>query len=180
MRIIAGKFKGRKLKSYQTDKVRPTKDMVKEAVFNILLDFPRGKDCLDLFAGFGNLGLEAASRGAGTVDLVEIGSRNCKIIGDNIDLLGIEDKANLFCQDVKSFIKNSTKKYDLVFIDPPYDENYYKDTLTALLDYQLLKNPAVLIIEYRENYRPEIPEELLIIKEKDYGSTGIIVAEFQG
>jgi len=180
VRIIAGKFKGRKLKSYQTDKVRPTKDMVKEAVFNILLDFPRGKDCLDLFAGFGNLGLEAASRGAGTVDFVEIGSRNCKIIEDNIDLLGIEEKTNLFCQDVKSFIKNNTKKYDLVFIDPPYDDNFYKDTLTALLDYQLLKDPAILIIEYRENYRPEIPGELLIIKEKDYGSTGIIVAEFQG
>lgn len=180
VRIIAGKFKGRKLKSYQTDKVRPTKDMVKEAVFNILLDFPQGKDCLDLFAGFGNLGLEAASRGAASIDFVEIASRNCKIIKDNIELLGIEEESNLFCQDVKSFIKSSNKKYDLVFIDPPYDEDYYKDTLTALLDNKLLKNPAVLIVEFRENYRPEIPEELVIIKEKDYGSTGIIIAEFQG
>ncbi len=180
MRIIAGKFKGRKLKSYQTDKVRPTKDMVKEAVFNMLLDFPQGKDCLDLFAGFGNLGLEAVSRGAATIDFVEIASRNCKIINDNINLLGVEKEANLFCQDVKSFIKSSGKKYDLVFIDPPYDEDYYKDTLAALLEYQLLKNPSVLIIEYRENYKPEIPEELVIIKEKDYGSTGIIIAEFQG
>ncbi|MFW5993552.1 MAG: 16S rRNA (guanine(966)-N(2))-methyltransferase RsmD [Halanaerobiaceae bacterium] len=180
MRIIAGKFKGRKLKSYQTDKVRPTKDMVKEAIFNILLDFPQGKDCLDLFAGFGNLGLEAASRGAATIDFVEIASRNCKIIGDNIGLLGIENKTELFCQDVKSFIRSSNKKYDLVFIDPPYDEGYYTDTLNALLENQILKNPALLIIEFRENYRPVIPKELVIIKEKSYGSTGIIIAEFQG
>jgi len=180
LRIIAGKFKGRKLKSYQTEKVRPTKDMVKEAVFNILLDFPQGKDCLDLFAGFGNLGLEAASRGAASIDFVEIASKNCKIIGDNIELLGIENKTELFCQDVKSFIKNTNNKYDLVFIDPPYDEGYYKETLISLLEYHLLKNPAILIIEFRENYRPEIPEELVIIKEKDYGSTGIIIAEFQG
>lgn len=180
LRIIAGKFKGRKIKSYQTDQVRPTKDMVKEAVFNILLDFPQGKDCLDLFAGFGSLGLEAASRGAASIDFVEIASKNCKIIEDNIALLGIEDKTELFCQDVNSFIKSNNKKYDLVFIDPPYDEDHYENTLAALLTYQLLKNPAILIVEFRENYRPEIPEELVIIKEKAYGSTGIIIAEFQG
>lgn len=180
LRIIAGKFKGRKLKSYQTDKVRPTKDMVKEAVFNILLDFPKDKDCLDLFAGFGSLGLEAASRGAATIDFVEIASKNCKIIKDNISLLSVENMTGLFCQDVESFIKNNNKKYDLVFMDPPYDEGYYQDTLRALLEYGLLKNPAVLMIEYRENYKPEIPEGLVVIKEKDYGSTGIIIAEFQG
>lgn len=180
MRIIAGEYKGRKLKTIATDEVRPTQDSVKEAIFNILRGYPQGKNCLDLYAGFGSLGLEAISRGAENVDFVELKPRYCQVIKENVELISVQSKATVNCQNVLSFIQTSRKKYDLIFMDPPYSSQEYNIVLEELLRQRLLNNPAVLVVEYGVDKRPEIPEKYVLIKEKKYGTTGILILEFQG
>ncbi|MGM0419380.1 MAG: 16S rRNA (guanine(966)-N(2))-methyltransferase RsmD [Bacillota bacterium] len=180
MRIIAGEYKGRKLKSIAAKEVRPTQDSVKEAIFNILRTYPEGKSCLDLFAGFGSLGLEALSRGAKFVDFVELRSRNCRVIQENIELISAQAKTAVKCQAVLSFLENCSNNYDLIFMDPPYASQDYSIVLEQLVSLRLLNNPAVLVIEHGVDKKPEIPEEYMLIKEKQYGTTGILIIEFQG
>ncbi len=181
MRIISGRAKGTRLKTGDNDKVRPTKDVVKEAVFNMILDFPRESKCLDLYAGFGNLGLEAASRGADSVTFVEIDHTNCSIIKENIELTHSEDVSEVVCNKARSYLSYTDKKFDLIFIDPPYDSDEYDKVLEELITKECLINPAILVVEYYVREKPEIDlEDYLLLREKEYGTTGILLLEYQG
>ncbi len=181
MRIISGSYKGTRLKTGDPDKMRPTKDVVKEAVFNMIQDFPRESCCLDLYAGSGNLGLEAISRGAEWTTFVEMSSKNCGIIEDNINKIGSEDRCEVLCLKASSFLSTTTKKYDLVFIDPPYDSEEYDYVLEDLIHKNCLINPAIVVVEFYVREKPELNlEEYLILREKQYGKTGIYLLEYQG
>jgi len=121
VRIIAGDFKGRRIKTPATDKVRPTADRVREAWFNILQGSIPGARVLDLFAGSGALGFEALSRGAVSVDFVEKHTASLRVIHANASLLNVADQVTIHRTDAIRFAERlQPGAYDVAFADPPY------------------------------------------------------------
>jgi 16S rRNA (guanine966-N2)-methyltransferase len=121
IRIIAGDFKGRRIKTPATDKVRPTADRVREAWFSILQGSIPGARVLDLFAGSGALGFEALSRGAASVDFVEKHTASLRVIHANATLLNVEDQVTIHRTDALRFAERlQPGAYDVAFADPPY------------------------------------------------------------
>jgi 16S rRNA (guanine966-N2)-methyltransferase len=121
IRIIAGDFKGRRIKTPATDKVRPTADRVREAWFNILQGSIPGARVLDLFAGSGALGFEALSRGAVSVDFVEKHTASLRVIHANASLLNVEGQVTIHRTDALRFTERlQPSAYDVAFADPPY------------------------------------------------------------
>ena len=121
IRIIAGEFKGRRLKTPATDKVRPTAERVREAWFSIVQRSIRGARVLDLFAGSGALGLEALSRGAATADFVEVHRASLAALKANIKALNVGERAVVHRRDALKFAeKLQPGQYDVAFADPPY------------------------------------------------------------
>lgn len=175
MRIIAGIAGGLKLKSLKGRDVRPTLDRVKESMFNIIaFDLP-GAEVLDLFSGFGSLGIEALSRGAEKADFVEINKAHLKIIKQNLKKAKLFDLAKLYNQDAYSYLKNCSQKYDIIFMDPPYQKNMSAEAVELIIERNLLKPKGLIISERSETEDVEEYEELEIIKNKKYGNSLIII-----
>jgi 16S rRNA (guanine966-N2)-methyltransferase len=127
MRIIAGEYRGRVLKSPNDNKTRPTSDRLRETLFNILNPkIDETTRFLDLCAGTGAIGIEAISRGAAFAAFVDISRRACALIEENLDLLKIpEQQTEIFCHTAENFVQREQKKtWDIVFFDPPYQNNY--------------------------------------------------------
>ena len=171
MRIIAGKAGGLKLKSLKGRDVRPTLDRVKESMFNIIAFYLPGTEILDLFAGFGSLGIEGLSRGAKKADFVEINSSHLKIIEKNLKKAKLYDQAELYNQDVYSYLKRCSQKYDLIFMDPPYQKNMSNRTLRLIIKNELLKKEGLIISEKSIKEETDEFEALNIIKNKSYGNS---------
>jgi len=134
IRIIAGEFKGHKLKSgLDRPGFRPTKDRVKESLFSILGDIS-GYNVLDIFAGSGNLGFEALSRGAKHVSFVENNFLQANIISENVEKLHSHDRTSIIKKNVLLFLKKTTESYDLIFADPPYQLKQVSELIDDLVD----------------------------------------------
>jgi 16S rRNA (guanine966-N2)-methyltransferase len=175
MRIIAGRAGGLKLKSLKGRDVRPTLDRVKESMFNIIaFDLP-GAEVLDLFSGFGSLGIEALSRGAAKSDFVEINKAHLKVIEQNLKKAKLFDLAKLYNQDVYLYLKNCSQKYDIIFMDPPYQKDMSAEAIELIIENDLLKAKGLIISERSEFENVEEYEELKIIKNKKYGNSLIII-----
>lgn len=178
MRIIAGKHKGRKLKSTAKMDVRPTTDRTKESIFNIIGPAIVGAKCLDLYAGFGGIGIEALSRGANSVVFIEKNRHNTKIIKENLAM--ISEDAEVIVNDVLKAIKFLTANFDLIYMDPPYeDEKLYIETLELIRDKELLTPKGIVIIEYDSKGDLKLPNGYDIIKEKKYGKAGITLVRIK-
>ena len=148
MRIITGSARGRRLLSPEGFDVRPTTDKVKESLFNILQFELEGREVLDLFAGSGQLGLEALSRGAKSAVFVDSSPRSLDIVKKNIRLTGMEVQASAVAGDAFSFLAATDRKFDLVFLDPPYDHK--------LID----KAAALLPVVAESRFSEEVPENI--------------------
>lgn len=152
MRIIAGEYRGRVLKSPSDSKTRPTSDRLRETLFNILNPRIDGQTrFLDLCAGTGAIGIEAISRGAEFAAFVDKSRRACALIEENLDHLKIpEAQTEVFCNTAENFVRRETKKpFDIVFYDPPYENNYL--VFLHELDENaanLLSGDGVLIVEH--------------------------------
>jgi 16S rRNA (guanine966-N2)-methyltransferase len=121
VRIIGGEWRGRKLPVPDVEGLRPTPDRVRETVFNWLMPVIEGSGCLDLFAGSGAFGMEAASRGASQVWLVERDATASTVLRENIDRLGTADRVRLFTDDALALLRRpATARFDIAFVDPPY------------------------------------------------------------
>src|SRR5262249_34248629 len=132
MRIIAGKFKGRRLVHFDARHIRPTTDRIKENLFNILGDRITGSRVLDLFSGTGNLGLEALSRGANHVTFVESHRKSMDIIRRNCSLLELKD-VELVLSDVFHYLTNYVgEPWDIILVDPPFTEKWATRCIEAL------------------------------------------------
>src|SRR4029453_16529223 len=142
MRVIAGKYRGRKLKSPPSLQTRPTSDRLRETLFNVLA--PRIEDTrfLDLCAGSGAVGIEALSRGASHVTFLDRSRRMCKLIEANVELCRIpEEQWEIYYSEANEFLRQSKdERWDIVYFDPPYKEDYLK-TL------QLLSHQSLVIAE---------------------------------
>ncbi|GAB6180576.1 16S rRNA (guanine(966)-N(2))-methyltransferase RsmD [Desulfotomaculum defluvii] len=175
MRIIAGTARGRNLKSPKGMSTRPTSDRVREALFNILSYQVPGSRLLDLFSGTGAIGIEALSRGAEKVTLVERDRNTAKIILENLRLCNVFEKAEVMATDVNQAIQVLGRKketFNLIFIDPPYKKGFEIPTMQKVLEYNLLTHDGILIVESnRTDLPPELVGGLKVFRRERYGDT---------
>jgi 16S rRNA (guanine966-N2)-methyltransferase len=171
VRIISGKFKGHKLVSFDEDHIRPTTDRVKESVFNIISAYIDGARVLDLFSGTGSLGLEAFSRGATSIDMVEQSPRSIKIIRKNLELLKIEAGVKIFKDDAVSFVKEyQGAPYDIILIDPPFPLKICETILKEVGHSAVASSQTQIFIEHsRQEPLPVEIGNLRCIDTRTYG-----------
>lgn len=177
MRIISGKAKGTKLDTLEGLNTRPTLDRVKESVFNIIQSDLQDCIFLDVFAGSGAIGLEAASRGAQEVFMCEQSKQAIKIIEKNIQKTHLEQQIKLYNMDFKQMLSTKIdKKVDIVYIDPPYSTNYAYETLKILLEKEIINEKSIVIVETdRDEVLEELEKlEIKIIDKRKYGRAYIV------
>ncbi len=179
MRVIAGKAGGIKLESINTKKVRPTLDKVKEALFSMILPYYPFKKGLDLFAGFGTLGIEAVSRGVEEFKFVEQNSQFADVIRSNIEKCGFKDRCKVETKNVFKYLKNFEEKHDIVFIDPPYERDYVNNTLYSIIHNDLLYNDALVIVEHHKKEKIDEIDNFITLKDRNYNDTVIKVYLFK-
>ena len=168
MHITGGKFNSRKLISPKGENVRPTLSKTRSAIFDALysiIDF-EGKAFLDLFAGSGIMGLEAISRGFEESVAIEKDRKTFLNIKANYELLGVSP--SVFCADSLKWLKNVSQNFDVIYIDPPYFENLYNESLSLILDNSVLAEDGVLVCEYPQSVDVDF-SGYEIIKQKKYG-----------
>jgi len=148
MRIIAGEMRGRQLKTVEGMQTRPTSDKVKGAIFNILGDKVLDARVLDLFAGTGNLAIEALSRGSHDAVLVEKSRDAHHVIRKNIEQMGVSHKAKLLLLDAFKYINSYPDEvFDLIFLDPPYREGLVLKVISTLKEHSCLASDGVIVAE---------------------------------
>lgn len=173
MRVITGSARGRKLKTPENYDIRPTTDNVKESIFNIIQFDIEGRQVLDLFAGTGQLGIECLSRGAAGAVFVDKDRDAVRIIKDNLKTCGM--KATVIQEDSISFL-NHCGKFDIIFIDPPYDSNLYESALKIINLVDILSEGGIIICEARrEKALPTMTEPYYKRKEYNYGKVKICI-----
>lgn len=175
VRIISGECKGRLLSTLKGRAVRPTSDRAKETLFNIIGDRIPGCRFLDLFSGTGNIGLEAASRGAAEVVLVESNPKALNVLQENVEKCDLGDKVKILNVDsgkcLAGFV-STNQSFDLVFMDPPYRDLKAYNLIREIVDKGLLENKGVVIAEHdRHHSLPEAYGKLVLVREKRVGDT---------
>jgi 16S rRNA (guanine966-N2)-methyltransferase len=175
MRIIGGDSKGRRIYSPRRNKIRPTSDGIKESLFNIIQEVS-GKSFLDLFAGCGNVGLEALSRGAAQVVFVEKNPIMVNAIKKNLLELGITNKYQILETEVTKGIKKLQSKsetFDFIFADPPYEKGFVREVLQYLGDGEMISSGGLLIFQHsvRENMPGKPTGTFMLTDQRRYGDT---------
>jgi len=173
MRVITGTARGRKLKTPENYDIRPTTDNVKESVFNIIQFDIEGRRVLDLFAGTGQMGIECLSRGAAEAVFVDKSRDAVKIIRDNLSTCQL--KASVVQDDALNFLR-SCGKFDIIFVDPPYDMPVYEPVLELINLVDILSEGGIIICEARrEKQLPEMTSPYFKRKEYSYGRVKICI-----
>jgi 16S rRNA (guanine(966)-N(2))-methyltransferase RsmD len=174
MRIITGTARGRKLKSPKTYDVRPTSDSVKEAIFNAIQFDIEGAVAADLFAGTGQLGIEALSRGAKFAYFADSSPESIAIIRENLTSCGFAGSAEVSPLSVSAFLKKTTATFDIAFLDPPYGEDLINRTLPALT--AKMNERGLIICEHENEYKPtETIDNFTIRKTYKHGKKSVTI-----
>jgi 16S rRNA (guanine966-N2)-methyltransferase len=156
MRIIAGKYRGLQLVSFEADHIRPTSDRVKGSIFNKLQFEIEGAKVLDLFSGTGSLSFEALSRGADHVTSIESNKKSIQIINENLKKLKIKSGIDVYAQDVFAFLKSyQGEGFDLIFIDPPFTEKMGHSVMQAVAESRVFKKTSLIVIEATKHEKVE-------------------------
>ena len=154
MRIIAGRLKGRKLKNFKASHLRPTTDRVKETVFNKLMAYVSEARVLDLFAGTGNLSIEALSRGAREVVAVENSKQSLSIISSNLKELGVVSGIKVVPKGVLPFLASyDGPSFDIILVDPPFTEKMAHEVMLSLVKSSVLGDESIVMIEASSHER---------------------------
>lgn len=170
MRIVGGNAKGRRLKVSKKG-IRPTKGIVREAIFNIISPFVHDSLVLDIFAGSGALGIEALSRGAKYCVFIE---KRTKALTDNIAQLSMDKKTHVIHADFRSGLNHlKGQRFGIIFLDPPYSKHYVEKVITIIAEQQLLRKNGVIVAEHAPEESFTVPEDYSIYKKKRYGDTCI-------
>lgn len=179
MRVISGTAKGTVLYSLEGNATRPTLDRVKEAIFNILqMEIPNA-EVLDLFAGSGALGIEALSRGAKRAVLCDRSRNAINIINKNLEKTHFTKKAILLGEDYKVALDSLKERFqfDIIFLDPPYAKDFVAQAVEKILEFELLKQDGMIMIETDEEERilEEIKDLNVIVRDlRKYGRVHLI------
>ena len=178
MRIISGTARGTKLYTLEGKTTRPTLDRVKESLFNIIQDKVQDSIFIDLFAGSGAIGLEAASRGANKVILCDKSKDAIKIINKNIEKTHLEEKVKLYNLDYETLLKTKIKEQaDIIYIDPPYKSDFAINAVNIILENGLVSEHSTIIIETDEEEKilRELEKiEIKITDKRKYGRAILI------
>ena len=173
MRVIAGQFKGRRLKAPAWDGLRPTSDKLRETLFNILSPRIDGARVVDGFAGTGAVGIEALSRGAAHVLFIERDRRAAALIASNLDRCGVKQGYTIECGDVASVLRRSpgAAERDLVLLDPPYDID--PDTVTQALEAAagVLAAGGLVVLERASGREPDVPAGVTRVRDVASGDS---------
>lgn len=171
VRIVGGRWRGHRLRFPSVPGLRPTPDLVRETLFNWLAMEIEGCRVLDLYAGSGAVGLEAASRGAREVWLVEKHPHASRALKESIEKLQAGDRVRLIRADVLRFLKKGTEgPFDIVFVDPPFGKGLVVPTCRLLEEHSWLKSGGSIYIEAESHaQRPPLPERWQLLKEKSVG-----------
>ena len=176
MRIISGKSGGIVLETLPGRKTRPTTDRVKESIFNLIQFSVPNKNVLDLFSGSGALGLEAASRNAKKVFLVEKNPDCEPIINRNIKKANLEENVELHIKDSFDYLLTTNEKFDIVLLDPPYQKNIKKKAIDLLIENDLLNKNALIIVEtFIKDDLSFDYDNLDLIRNREYGNSKIYI-----
>ncbi|MBQ5677317.1 MAG: 16S rRNA (guanine(966)-N(2))-methyltransferase RsmD [Clostridia bacterium] len=168
MRVITGEARGRKLVTLEGEDVRPTTDRVKEGMFNIIQFDLEGANVIDLFAGSGQLGIEALSRGAKHCTFIDSANRSVEVVKQNLKTVGFEKRASVFCGDAKMYIGLSKDNFDIALLDPPYNKNIIDAVLPSVAE--KMTDYGVIICESALDEKlPETAGEFSIHREYRYG-----------
>tara|TARA_B100000989_G_scaffold279595_1_gene242341 strand:- start:6500 stop:7066 length:567 start_codon:yes stop_codon:yes gene_type:complete len=187
MRIIAGNFKGKKIFLPKDNNTRPLRDYVKESIFNIIehskhINFRlENSKVLDLFSGVGSFGLECISRGAAKVTFFEKYSKALMILKKNINFLKCSNKVQIVENDIFKFVKIhnlNNQKYDLIFLDPPFNETNVEKLLNVIFQNKILRRESVIILHRNKKTVDKLPCEFKIFIQKNYGISKIIFGRF--
>jgi 16S rRNA (guanine966-N2)-methyltransferase len=186
MRVIGGRFKGKKLLEPKDKETRPLKDLTKESIFNIInhsnkfsIEIKKAY-VLDLFSGVGSFGIECLSQGADHVTFIEKYDGVLPILKKNINNLKSEINYEIIENDIlNNFEFKSLKlRYDIIFLDPPYKEKTLENILNKIIINKILKDNGVIIIHRHKKEIDEFPKNFQLIDEKKYGISKIIFGSY--
>ena len=177
MKIISGLYKGRNIEGYDLDGTRPTMERVKESLFAIIQNNMADAVVLDLFSGSGNLGIEALSQGAKYAYLVDYNAKAAKTIKKNLDTIGIKDAEVINMDYLKAldYFKDHDIRFDLIFLDPPYQTNFIEKSIEKITEYNLLNKEGLIICESDTLDRIVYNDDYKIIKDKKYGDKWVVI-----
>lgn len=181
LRIIGGRWRGRRLQFPPLPDIRPTLDRVRETLFNWLQFEIAGRRCLDLFAGSGALGLEALSRGAGKVVFVDREPAIGRHLRDTLVRLQAQDDATVCLADAAKYLRSPPTPFDVVFLDPPFTQELLPGICRTLEEGGWLANPAFIYIEAPSRAGPPmLPQGWKLLKSKRAGEVGYHLARREG
>ena len=176
MRVIAGTARSVPLCSRDGLDTRPTADRVKEAVFNMIQFEIEGRQVLDLFGGSGQMAIEALSRGAAGAVIVDQSKDSVCVIRQNLIKTQLMANADVVCADYMDYLNKTQKKFDLIFLDPPYRENFLENALKRISEIDILKSGGIIICERpADKALPDAYDTFHRVKDYRYGKTGITV-----
>ena len=176
MKVISGTLKGRKIEGYNIDGTRPTMDRVKESLFATIQNNIKDSTVLDLFAGSGQLGIEAISNGAKTCYFIDNNKEVIKVLNNNISNLNIKQSSKVILSDWKKSLNdffNQNIKFDIIFVDPPYDYDVYEKILEKVSTLNLLNDNGIIILEHSNLKLKDKYNNLTLYKFKKYGTKSV-------
>ena len=170
MRVISGSARGRRLKELPGMDTRPTTDQVKESIFNIIQFDIEGRKVLDLFAGTGQMGIEALSRGAAHATFVDVAPAAAKIARENVELTRFADVSKVMQSDWRGFLSSCREKFDLIFLDPPYHTDMLENAMQTIAAIDILSEHGIMVCESPlDKVLPELAAPYEKGKEYRYG-----------
>lgn len=176
MRVITGTARGKRLKELAGLDTRPTTDRVKESIFNIVQFDVEGRRVLDLFAGTGQLGIEALSRGAASAVLVDLRREAAAVIQENLDSTRLADRGRVVQGDFSAFLSGYREKFDLIFLDPPYGAGLLERALELITAIDIVTQNGIIVCESAlETELPAFPAPYEKGREYRYGKIKITV-----
>lgn len=174
MRVITGEARGRRLETLQGDDVRPTTDKVKEAIFSSIQFDIQGRTFLDLFAGSGQMGIEALSRGAKSAIFVDSSIKAVNIVRKNLNAVGFYDRAKVLHTDSIGYLNMITEPFDIVYLDPPYGVGLLQEALPVVAE--KIKKTGIILAENQE--KEEILQnygEFVLDRQRCYGKIKVSI-----
>ena len=175
MRVITGSARGRRLQTLEGQEVRPTPERIKEAVFSIIQFEIEGRRFLDLFAGSGQMGIEALSRGAAECVFIDRRADAVRLIQENLALCRLADRARVRQGDALPYLR-SGEKFDIVFLDPPYASGLLQQALTDIAAFDICRAHGIIIAESAvDTVLPEMPAPYALYREYRYGKIKLTV-----
>lgn len=180
MKVISGKYKGRRLDGFDIDGTRPTMDRVKESLFAMIQNYIGDAVCLDLFSGSGNLGIEALSLGAKECYFVDKNKKAVFTIKKNLKMIDCSCDT-VFCMDYQRALKEFSNKgvlFDVVFLDPPYQTDYVSISISLIVSLGLLSKNGIIVCESDNLEKIQFPSCLEIVKMKKYGDKLVAILRY--